>query len=136
MFKAVALLTRKPGTSRAEFMAYYGSTHARLIRELHPQIRAYRRNFLQHESVLGSPTAPVPDFDVVTEIYFDDRAGFDQMIADSAGTEVGRAIAADEDRFADRSRTRMYVVDVQEDTDGHGDTDGRGGTDVPADTDA
>lgn len=60
MIKAVALLARKPGLSHADFVAYYEDNHSKLIRRLLPQIREYRRNYL------------------------------------------------------DRSRTRMYVVDVRE----------------------
>ncbi|MDH6281372.1 hypothetical protein [Prescottella agglutinans] len=36
------------------------------------------------------------------------------MLATHARPEVAAAITADEENFLDRSRTRMYVVDVRE----------------------
>ena len=65
-------------------------------------------------SSIGAPEAPAPQFDVITEIYFDDRAGYEEMLAISAGDAGGR-IRADEAKFLDRRRTRMYVVQTGQD---------------------
>jgi len=58
--------------------------------------------------------APDPDFDVISAFIFDDMAAYEDMLATHARPEVAAAIAADEEKFLDRSRTRMYVVDVRE----------------------
>ena len=47
------------------------------------------------------------DFDVITELVFSDRAGFVKWIEELSV----EAIAADEERFLDRSRTRAYVIE-------------------------
>ena len=52
-----------------------------------------------------------PDFDVVTELWFADRAADEAMLAAHARPEVGGAIAADEENFLDRSKTRFFVVE-------------------------
>jgi hypothetical protein len=46
-------------------------------------------------------------FDVMTELVFPDRAGFIEWM-DRLSVE---AIAQDEERFLDRSRTRAYVIE-------------------------
>lgn len=114
VIKAVALLARKPGSTHAEFAAYYENNHAKLIRRLLPQIIEYRRNYLDLDSLAGAPDAPTPDFDVITEFTFASRADYDAMLATHAQPEVKAAIEADEANFIDRSRSRMYLVDLHE----------------------
>ena len=114
MIKAVALLARKPELTHAEFVDYYESRHSKLIRSLMPQIVEYRRNYLDRDSVRRPDGADEPDFDVITELVFADRAGYDAMLAAHSRPEVAKAIAADEENFLDRSRTRMYLVEVHE----------------------
>ncbi|WP_107985091.1 EthD domain-containing protein [Rhodococcus sp. OK519] len=114
MIKAVALLARKSGLTHAEFVDYYENNHAKLIRSLLPQIREYRRNYLDVASGIGADGAPTPDFDVISEFVFDDRAAYDDMLATHARPEVAAAIEADEENFLDRSRNRMYIVDIRE----------------------
>ncbi|GAB2649200.1 EthD domain-containing protein [Prescottella soli] len=114
MIKAVALLARKPELSHAELVDYYENNHSKLIRSLMPQIRDYRRNYLDRSSGIGADGAADPDFDVISEFVFDDRAAYEDMLATHARPEVAAAIAADEENFLDRARTRMYVVDVRE----------------------
>lgn len=114
MIKAVALLARKPGISHAEFVDYYENHHSKLIRRLLPQIDEYRRNYLDWDSAVGAPDAAAPDFDVITEFTFASREAYDAMLATDALPEVRAAIAADEENFLDRSRSRMYLVDARE----------------------
>ncbi|WP_345346600.1 EthD domain-containing protein [Rhodococcus olei] len=111
MFKAIALLTRKPGLSRAEFIDYYERNHAPLITSLFPQIVEYRRNFVDLTDSLRAPGVPDPDFDVVTEMWFRDRAGYEEMLATHARPEVGEAVRRDELNFLDRTKTIQFVVD-------------------------
>ncbi|WP_182357164.1 EthD domain-containing protein [Tomitella gaofuii] len=113
MFKAVALLTRRADLSRAAFIDYYETRHVPLITSLLPPFREYRRNFLDHDDRVAGPDAPAADFDVISEFVFDDRAAYEDMLAAYAVPETARRIAADEENFLDRSRTRMYVVDAR-----------------------
>ncbi|WP_024794395.1 EthD domain-containing protein [Tomitella biformata] len=111
MIKAIALLTRRAGLTRAEFIDYYENSHAPLIRRLLPQIREYRRNFVDLEGALRAPGVPDPTFDVITELWFDDRAGYAAMLATHGQPEIRAQIEADEARFLDRGKTIQFLVD-------------------------
>jgi uncharacterized protein (TIGR02118 family) len=113
LFKVIALLTRKPGMSQADFVDYYENRHSKLIWSLFPWIVEYRRNFIDIEGAIVFPAAQLPDFDVVTELWFQDRAGYDRMIAAHNGG-AGALIAADEENCFDRSKTRLFIVEEAE----------------------
>ncbi|MFS3129948.1 EthD domain-containing protein [Nocardioides sp. Bht2] len=114
MIKVVALLARKPGLSMVEFIDYYENSHSRLVRSLTPQLVEYRRNYLDHQSKLAAPRTPDVDFDVITELWFADRAAYDEMTANHTRPEVRKVIDADEKNFLDQTVSRMYVVEVRE----------------------
>lgn len=101
MFKVISLLAKRSDLSKEAFIAYYEAYHAPLIRKLFPWIVDYRRNFIDLRGAIFGGQAGPPDFDVVTEIWFADRAK----------PGVGDAIAADESNFMDSSRTRFFIVD-------------------------
>ncbi len=109
--KSIALLRRRADLSPAGFIAYYEQNHAPLIRSLLPGIIEYRRNFPDFTDAFVSAGAAPFDFDVVTELWFADRAAYDAAMAVAADPAVARRIAEDEAHFLDRSATRMFVVD-------------------------
>ncbi len=113
LFKVIALLTRKPGMPQADFVDYYENQHSKLIWSLFPWIVEYRRNFIDMTgAILGSAATP-PDFDVVTELWFQDRSGYERMIA-AHGDGAGALVAADEENCFDRSKTRLFIVEEAE----------------------
>lgn len=106
MFKVYAFLTKRQGTTSDEFADYYENHHVPLVLSLAPMPRVYKRNYVVRGDAanLESPTI---DFDGITEMVWDDRAGFEEWI-----TLLGVPdIAEDEARFLDRSKTRAYVID-------------------------
>ncbi len=106
MVKGIALLKRKPGLSPEEFRRHYEEVHAPLIRRLVPSIRKYVRNYVTVRPF--PPAAGQPEFDCVTEQWFDSMEGFQEMMAAMSG-EAGRAIRADERTFLDRGQT-VYLI--------------------------
>lgn len=112
-FKVIALLEKRADLTREGFIDYYETRHAPLILASFPSIVAYCRNYADFTDAFASVAAPF-DFDVVTEIHFADRAGYDDMLARHALPQVAEAIAADEANFLDRARTRMFVVKPRE----------------------
>lgn len=114
MLKAVALLTRKADYSREEFIDHYERIHAPLILRSFPQIRHYRRNFLDHSNVLRAPDVTGPSFDVITEMWFEDRAGYDEMLNAHADPAIGGPVAEDADLFLDMSKTIQFLVEMHE----------------------
>ncbi len=106
MFKVFTYLTRRQGITREEFIDYYENHHVPLVLSLASTPRVYKRNYVVRGDGAG-PASPTFDFDVVTEIVWDGRAGFEEWMA-LPGVP---AIAEDEAKFLDRSKTRAHVID-------------------------
>lgn len=111
MFKCIAMLRRRKNLSKAEFVDYYENHHSVLIRRLLPGILAYRRNYVEREGAFLFPDASPIDFDVVTELCFEDRLAYDHFAARAAEPEIAKQIAQDEENLFDRGATRMFVVE-------------------------
>jgi uncharacterized protein (TIGR02118 family) len=111
MFKVIALLSKKPGLSRNDFMEYYETKHVPLVRKLFPQIQEYRRNFLDVRGAIIAAGASPPDFDVVTEFWFADRAAYEDTLASYGSPSAGETIRQDEENFLDRSKMRFIVAE-------------------------
>ena len=108
--KVIAMLARKPGLSEDEFVRYYETRHAPLILSIAPQIRDYRRNYLRREGAILAEGAQPPEFDVVTELWFDDEPAFDAAMAAFTDPVNAARIALDEENVFDRSRTMFFVA--------------------------
>lgn len=111
MYKSIALLKCKPGLTREQFVDYYENCHVPLVRSLLPEICGYRRNFIDPDGAFVGPACAERDYDVITEIWYADRAAYDSAMARHARPEIGGRISADEENFLDRSRIRMFVVE-------------------------
>jgi len=107
MFKFMVLMKRKADLSREEFKSYYEDVHAPAALKRFP-IRKYVRNYL-----VVPPGSPEPDFDCITEFWFDDLEGAlkVQEVLGDYKTEVGKIFLADEEKFQDRGKTRSFLVD-------------------------
>lgn len=111
MIKTIAFLKRKAGLTREEFIRRYETGHAPLILSIAPQVCDYRRNFLLPEGAITAPGASAVDFDVVTELWYPDRAAFEAAMAAFTCRANAERIAADEEQLFDRSYTRFYLVE-------------------------
>lgn len=109
MIKTIAMMKRKAGTSREEFMRYYEEEHAPLGLQHFPFVR-YVRNYVR-----PLPGQEEAAFDVITEFWFADRAAYQKAI-DFNSSPAARIFREDEDRFMDSSKTVSYVVDEREST--------------------
>ena len=110
MFKTVWLMRRKPGMSKADFIAYYETAH-RLIGEkvLAGAATRYVRRFL-HAFDEAEPV-----YDVLMEMWFPGAEAYQSWLAgiseDQATLDL---IAADEERFFDRPSMVHYYVEEHE----------------------
>ena len=114
MFKIVMMMRRRPGMTPEAFKAYYETTHARIGEKVLPTAERYFRRFL---TPLGPPAAgPLvePVADVITEIWFRDRATYEATMAKLAEPATIAEIVADEEKLFDRTSIRMYAVDERE----------------------
>lgn len=111
MLKVIALMRRKPGLTKAQFIEYYETRHAPLMNRLQqPELVGYKRNFVDLEGAILTD-GKAPWFDVVTELYYKDRASYEQCMARLAEPEPTRLRSQDEDNFLDRSMIHFFIVD-------------------------
>jgi len=101
----LTLLKRRPGMTKAAFIAYY-EDHHRLIGEqvLAGYATRYVRRFLHPLD----GTDDICDPDVVMEIDFPDAATRDACFAAMADTATMAMIVADEERLFERPRIRSF----------------------------
>jgi uncharacterized protein (TIGR02118 family) len=106
MTKVLLFVKRKPGLTAQAFKDRYESGHVPLaIREL-PYLRRYQRNFVVH-----AEGRPEPDFDAVTELWFDDQEAWNATCARARDPNIARILTEDEAEFMDRSSMRIVIVD-------------------------
>src|SRR5437588_5771349 len=104
MLKVFAFLTKRDDLDMQALIDYYENHHVPLALSLAAAPKVYKRNYIDRDDEL-SRDDPAVDFDVITELVFEDRAGFLDWVASLGVAEI----AADEARFLDRTRTRAYV---------------------------
>ncbi|MEV0692555.1 EthD domain-containing protein [Streptomyces sp. NPDC050388] len=116
MIKLVAVLSRKPGLSVEEFRTHYEQVHAPLILSLvGPHLMDYRRNYVDHATASGgvnsAPGQDLLDFDVITDMWYADRACFDRAMEVFRDPGHAARVRADELTFMDRDKKRVFLVD-------------------------
>ena len=109
MLKLIALISAKPDMSREDFIEYYETNHAPLVKRLLPMIHDYRRNFLDNNLVPRD--VEHPGWDVLTELWFEDRIALHAFWARIQEPDVIAQIRADEANFLLSDRTRMLGVE-------------------------
>ncbi len=109
MVKGIALMKRKPSLSTWEFRKHYEEVHAPLAMKLFPTLKKYVRNYVNNS--IGAPSSiEEPEFDCITEQWFEDMEGFQAMM-DISASEDGRAIRDDEKTLFDRRRSLYLLVE-------------------------
>lgn len=122
LVKNIAMMRRKPGTTREEFRRYYEERHVPLaMKIIGSHLVDYRRNYNMNEYVaedysrFGESAAPdrrpnqsFGEFDAMSEYWYN----ADTMAEVIKTVEQQRAIiVADEDAFMDRSSLRIFSVE-------------------------
>jgi uncharacterized protein (TIGR02118 family) len=106
VFKVFAFLSKRSDITTEAFIDYYENHHVPLALSLAPLPRVYKRNYVARGDA-ANRESPAIDFDCVTEMVWDDRAGFDNWVT-TLGVD---AIASDEANFLDRPQTKAYLID-------------------------
>jgi uncharacterized protein (TIGR02118 family) len=106
MLKVYGFLTKREGMDSHAFIEHYENNHVPLVLSLAPTPIVYKRNYLVRGDEFNREADTI-DFDVITELIFPDRAGFVEWV-EKLSVE---AVATDEEKFVDRSRTRAYVIE-------------------------
>jgi hypothetical protein len=113
VLKVMLLLKRKPGLSLEEFIDHYEHVHVPLAAKYTAGLLHYERHYLHPGSyVLFGDEVKEPEYDVLTELWYEDRASFDRL-QDLLRQHPHRVadIIADEDNLFDRPRCRLAFVD-------------------------
>jgi len=115
MIKQTALFWAKAGLPPEAFKRAYEDGHAPLVvKHAGEFFSDYRRSF-----PLSAPS-PAPwdeyfDFQVITQVWFESEEVLARMAGLWANPAVGQIIADDEERFLDRTRMQVYMVDERVD---------------------
>jgi uncharacterized protein (TIGR02118 family) len=107
VIKVVLFVRRKVGWSAEDFRRRYEEGHAPLARSVLPMLRRYTRSYVREAS-----SGFQPDFDVITEFWFDSRGDWEAAMA-FAASEEGQVLARDEEVFMDRPTMRYLVVEEE-----------------------
>jgi hypothetical protein len=113
MMKVLLLLKRRPGLSLAEFIERYETVHVPLAEKHATTMRHYERRYLHPGShVLFGDVVAEPEYDVITELWYDDVAAFtDQQDDLRRRPEQVAAIIEDEEKLFDRAKSRLVFVE-------------------------
>lgn len=110
MFKLMMLIKKRPDLSREAFIDYYDNHHIRLLHSIQPQGAAiHRRHF-----VLVEPGQPEPEYDVISEVIYEDRATAEAAWKILAQPEKTRIMIEDEAKFIERSSLKRFIVETHE----------------------
>jgi uncharacterized protein (TIGR02118 family) len=103
--KLLIFARRRAGMSREDFRDYYENRHVPLALNYSAGLKHYVRRYLE-----PTPGIAEPDFDVVTELWFADRATVDAVLGVMARDAMPADVIADEHNLFDRSSFRFYAV--------------------------
>ncbi|WP_156681293.1 EthD domain-containing protein [Sphingomonas profundi] len=111
--KIVILIKKKAGMSREDFIRHYETSHAvigkRMLGHLWTRyVRNYPQSLMEYQPEANS----IDDsYDAVTEIWLKDEAALAEMGRIINEPENNALILADEEKFQDRLKTRLLIVD-------------------------
>lgn len=109
VFKVVLLARKRADVSFAQFRAHYSDHHVHLMNGLLKHGAAvHRRNFVIH----ADPASP-GEYDVISEVFYEDRATAEATMRELADPEVHRQRIADEVRFLDPASVRVFMVEAE-----------------------
>lgn len=117
MYKVIGLLKKNPAMTTAEFREYYERNH-RVIGEkyLRGLASRYVRRYLDPFADPITGRVVEQAHDVLLEIWYNDRAAFEQAGQLFLQPAVMQEIAADEEKLFDRSASRFFAVTEVEST--------------------
>lgn len=109
MFKVIVLARKRADIPFEQFRAYYTNTHVHLMNGLLEHGAAvHRRNFVIHPD----PEKP-GQFDVISEVFYEDRAVAEATMREMADPEIHRQRIEDEQRFLDPASVQVFMVEEE-----------------------
>ncbi len=109
--KIIIGLKRRPGMSVEAFRDYYESIHTRVAgKYTQPGMCYYARRYLDPLPQLDTKVVHEPEFDVITELWYDDRKAADGLIWMVSKGKLPADVFEDERNLFDRPKTRYFVT--------------------------
>lgn len=109
--KLTLFVKRRADLTHEQFKARYEDVHAPLARSQLPRLRRYQRNYLE-----ALPGGPAPEYDVLTEFWFDSMADMEATLREVQG-DPAQILATDEAEFMDRASMRAYLTHTHRSAD-------------------
>jgi uncharacterized protein (TIGR02118 family) len=110
----MVMIKRKPGMKMEDFIAYYENNHAPLGASKVPNLKRYVRHFIRPYGNEIYSADSESSYDVLTEIWFDDKADFERGMAYLTEPETAAIIGADEENLFDKSSIRFMLMEDHE----------------------
>ena len=114
MFKAMVLLKRKPGLTLQQFIDHYENNHAPLGVKYQTKMVRYIRHYLHPSPYPLDGTVTEAEYDVLTELWFEDKQAYDEGMALMITGEANSVLSEDETRFLDLTKSRLAYVEEHE----------------------
>jgi len=112
MIKRIILLKRKPGLSPEQFRKQYEEVHVPLALNLLPTVRKFVRNYVITTNAIPTSNEE-PEFDCITEQWFDDMEAYQAMMEAAAG-DAGQALKHSGQVFVDGAAVVRFLVEEVE----------------------
>ena len=115
MIKLTFCLTRLPGMSRADFLAYWRDHHAPLVMEHRPALGFLK--YVQSHVITDASRLPLAavrgsagsDYDGVAQFWWTDMTALAAGAATPEGVRAGELLLEDERRFIDLPRSPIFL---------------------------
>jgi uncharacterized protein (TIGR02118 family) len=109
-YKILLFMKRRPGMSVEAFRDYYENRHVPLALKYSSAVRRYIRRFINPLPHPETGPCDEPAFDVITELWFDDKASFEGTVQYITTTIMPDDIVEDEKNLFDRTSFRIATV--------------------------
>lgn len=110
LFKILIFLKRRSGMSTAAFRDDYERVHSKFGEKYANGLYRYQRRYVEPLADDLASHADALDFDVITELWFDERAAFDLVARYAAHGRLPPEVIEDEERLFDRAKNRYVTV--------------------------
>jgi hypothetical protein len=111
MFTVIGLFKRRAGMTMDQFKDHYENVHAKLAIPFLANMVSYKRRFLYPIPYPLDGSILEPEYDVITEMTFPDRAMSEACYAALADGEMNKMLSDDEENLFDRPKSRLAYVE-------------------------
>ena len=109
-YKILLFMKRRAGMTMEAFKDYYENHHVPLALKYSSNISRYVRRYLTPHPNPDTGAAGELQFDVITELWFDDEAKFQGTVKYLSTSVMPDEIVNDEKRLFDRATMRMATI--------------------------